>query len=651
MLTVPQTAALLRTFDNILILTHVRPDGDTVGCAAALCAGLRSLGKAAFLLPNPELTDTTAPYFRPYEAPEGFTPDKVVSTDIATVGLFPENARPYAERVDLAIDHHPSFESFGRENIVRPEAAACGELIYDILSDLGPITPEMALPLYVAVSTDTGCFAYANTTAQTHAVAAALLILLLFAAVAGFTPSVSRSCIMCGLMLAALLVNKEYDGPAALAFAAVVMLIGNPLVITSVGFQLSVASVAGIYLFAPGIRKWLVSLFPDSKGKGVRPMLIRWFTASVSITLSAMIFTTPLSAWYFGTVSLVGVVTNLLTLWVISFIFYGLVAVSLVGAFWTGGAMILGKIVAWPIRYVLLIAKLLAGFPLAAVYTRSPYITIWLVAVYVLLPVFLLSRNRRPGVLLCCGTLGLCLALLASWAEPMLDSTRVTVLDVGQGQCILLQSEGRTYMVDCGGDSDTETADIAAETLLSQGISRLDGLILTHGDRDHTGAAENLLSRVKADILILPPEEGMPTSDNAEVVYAEQDLLLTYGKTNLHIFTTDSNRSENENSLCVLFDTENCDILITGDRSAYGERMLLHAGKIPEVDVLIAGHHGSKNSTCEDLLAAAQPQTVCISAGRDNLYGHPAAETLQRLENFGCTVYRTDRDGTITIRR
>lgn len=475
--------------------------------------------------------------------------------------------------------------------------------------------------------------------------------LLLFAAVAGFTPSVSRSCIMCALMLAALLLNKEYDGPAALAFAAVVMLTRNPLVITSVGFQLSVASVAGIYLFAPGIRKWLGSLFPDGKGKGVRPTLICWFTASVSVTLSAMVFTTPLSAWYFGTVSLVGVVTNLLTLWVISFIFYGLAAVSLVGAFWTAGAMILGKIVAWPIRYVLFMAKTLAGFPLAAVYTRSPYITVWLAAVYALLLVFLLSRSRRPGVLLCCATLGLCLALLASWAEPMLDGARITVLDVGQGQCILLQSEGRTYMVDCGGDRDTETADIAAETLLSQGISRLDGLILTHGDRDHTGAAENLLSRVKADVLILPPEEGMPTSDNAKVVYAGQDLLLTYGKTNLHIFTTDSTGSENENSLCVLFDTENCDILITGDRSAYGERRLLHAGKIPEVDVLIAGHHGSKNSTCEDLLAAARPQTVCISVGQDNLYGHPAAETLRRLEDFGCAVYRTDRDGTITIRR
>lgn len=175
MLTVSETAALLRTFDNVLILTHVRPDGDTVGCAAALCAGLRALGKTAYLLPNPELTDTAAPYFTPYAAPACFLPERVVSTDIATLGLLPENARPYADCIDLAIDHHPSFEQFGKANIARPEAAACGELVYDLLASLGPITPAMALPLYVAVSTDTGCFAYANTTAQTHAVASALM--------------------------------------------------------------------------------------------------------------------------------------------------------------------------------------------------------------------------------------------------------------------------------------------------------------------------------------------------------------------------------------------------------------------------------------------------------------------------------------------
>jgi len=175
MLTVAETAELLRSFDNVLILTHVRPDGDTVGCAAALCAALRGLGKTAYLLPNSGLTDSTRPYAAPYEAPEGFVPEKVVSTDIATVGLFPENAKPYIGRVDLAIDHHPSFEQFGKANIIRSEAAACGELMYDILCQFGPITPELALPLYVAIATDCGCFAYGNTTPRTHAVAAALM--------------------------------------------------------------------------------------------------------------------------------------------------------------------------------------------------------------------------------------------------------------------------------------------------------------------------------------------------------------------------------------------------------------------------------------------------------------------------------------------
>lgn len=175
MLTVQEAAEMLRSFDNVLILTHLRPDGDTVGCAAALCAALRQLGKTAYLLPNPELTRSCEPYFHPYEAPEGFVPDKIVSTDIAALGLFPQAARQYETRVDLAIDHHPSYEGFGHDAIVRPRAAACGELIYDIVCQLGELTPEIALPLYLAVSTDTGCFVYTNVTSDTHRVAAALM--------------------------------------------------------------------------------------------------------------------------------------------------------------------------------------------------------------------------------------------------------------------------------------------------------------------------------------------------------------------------------------------------------------------------------------------------------------------------------------------
>ncbi len=478
-------------------------------------------------------------------------------------------------------------------------------------------------------------------------------VLLLFAAVAGFTPSVTRACIMSGLMLLALLFNREYDCASALSFAVLVMLAVNPLAVTSVSLSLSVGSVAGICLFNPGIRRWLLARFGKSDCGKCRAMGTRWLTGSVSVTLSAMVFTTPLCAWYFGTVSLIGVVTNLLCLWVISFVFYGLMAVCLLYFLWPAGAALLAGVVAIPIRCVLFVAGTLANIPLAAVYTRSPYITAWLIFVYVLLALFLVTKNKRPVLLSCCAAIGLCCALLASWAEPVWGSeTQLTVLNVGQGQCLLIQNGGRTYMVDCGGDSDSAAADIAAETLLSQGITRLDGLILTHCDRDHAGAVENLLTRVETDLLILPPvSSGLPECTSGQVIYAESNLCLSYDETVISIYAPTFPGNSNEKSLCILFDTEKCDILITGDRSGFGERMLLRNAEIPDVDILIAGHHGSKNSTCEELLQAVRPEIVCISVGEGNSYGHPAPELLQRLNAYGCAIYRTDENGDIRIRR
>ncbi len=467
--------------------------------------------------------------------------------------------------------------------------------------------------------------------------------LLLFAAMTGFTPSVSRACLMCGLMLMGTLLNREYDGPAALSFSGLVLLLVNPLVITSVSYQLSFASVAGIFLFSPGIRKWLLSLHSGR--------CFSYVAGSVSVTLGATVMTVPLCAYYFGAVSLAAVVTNLLVLWVISFIFYGLMALCLLGGIWQAGAVLLGKVVSVCIRYVLLTARIIADFPLSAVYTRSPYIVAWLVFVYVLLAVFLLSRNRKPLQFSCYAAMGLCLALLLSWAEPLADDVRFTVLDVGQGQCLLLQSEGKTYMIDCGGSSDAVAADAAAETLLSQGTSSLDALILTHYDRDHAGGAQNLLTRIDTKLLVLPAVYSDRSLEAEEIVYARDNLILTAGDTKIHIFASNLPGNANENSLCILFDTKNCDILVTGDRDGFGERMLLRNAALPDVDVLVAGHHGSKHATCEELLAAVRPEIVCISAGRNNFFGHPARETLQRLENYGCTVYRTDLHGDIIIRR
>lgn len=483
-------------------------------------------------------------------------------------------------------------------------------------------------------------------------------VLILFAAVAGFTPSITRACLMQILMILAQLLNREYDPPTALSFAALAMMIGNPIVVTSASFQLSVGCMAGIFLFSEKIQSWIQN-FPfwrDWKGKGLRVRLRQWFAAGLAVTLSSMFFTTPLVAYYFGAVSLIGVITNLLTLWAVTWIFYGIMAVCLLSLIWMKGAAALAWCISWLIRYVLQIAHGLASFPLAAVYTKSIYIVAWLALCYVLVICFLIFRKRQPMVLICCSVIGLCTALCCSWMEPLMGDCRMTMLDVGQGQCVILQADGKTFLVDCGGDSDTQSADIAAETLLSMGICRLDGLIVTHYDGDHAGGVGYLLSRIPADVVYLPETEdeealgSILTSASDYVHFVTEDTELSWGDTNLTVFAPVLSSSDNESGLCVLFREKNCDILITGDLSTLGEFLLLYEKDIPELTALVVGHHGSKSSTSDALLSHTRPEYAFISVGERNAYGHPSKEVLERLQEAGCIVYRTDLNGTIVFK-
>ena len=171
-LTKNQTAEFLSEKNNFVILTHRRPDGDTLGSAALLCRGLRSLGKIAHILRNPEITEKYA------HLHEGLTTDTVqdgdilIAVDTASKGMLPAAFSAYADCIALRIDHHATAESFTETELVAGDAAACGELVYSVLSLMGVCLDEaMADALYTAISTDTGCFRYANTTANTLAVA------------------------------------------------------------------------------------------------------------------------------------------------------------------------------------------------------------------------------------------------------------------------------------------------------------------------------------------------------------------------------------------------------------------------------------------------------------------------------------------------
>ena len=172
--TTTEVCNFLGEHDNFLILTHRRPDGDTLGSAAALCRGLRQKGKTAHVLYNPEITEKCRYLL------EGLTTDipaenhTIVCVDTASEGMLPAAFADLAGKIALRIDHHASANSFTEMELVDGKTAACGELIYDVLMDLGvKLDIPLANAIYTAISTDTGCFRFANTTAHTLRVAAA----------------------------------------------------------------------------------------------------------------------------------------------------------------------------------------------------------------------------------------------------------------------------------------------------------------------------------------------------------------------------------------------------------------------------------------------------------------------------------------------
>lgn len=166
-------AELLKSNDNFLLLTHKNPDGDTIGSAAALCSALRRAGKTAYVYRNMQVTDKLLPYIEPFFAEAGFAPDYIIAVDVAAEGMLAEG---FEGKVNLCIDHHPSNSGYAESTFLCDERAACGEIILDVIKALrGSVAKNEATLLYIAISTDTGCFQYSNTNAGTFRAAAELM--------------------------------------------------------------------------------------------------------------------------------------------------------------------------------------------------------------------------------------------------------------------------------------------------------------------------------------------------------------------------------------------------------------------------------------------------------------------------------------------
>ena len=323
-------------------------------------------------------------------------------------------------------------------------------------------------------------------------------------------------------------------------------------------------------------------------------------------------------------------------------------------------AAIPAAVLSWPVRLVQLVAHGAAKVPFAALYPENGY----LIAAAVFLYALVLLLALRPGTVRLWHALaaavvvtGCCMAL--SCADAALPASSFAMLDVGQGQCLVSRTGGSVTVIDCGGAEDA-SGETAARYLLARGMPRVDRLILTHFDADHCNGVRQLLRRVQVDTLYIPelsPSSRLRTQillaaaeAGTSIRYVTQDLVLPQEGGSLTIFAPTGEKDEENAGLCVLAACEKYDILITGDLTAQAEYRLLSLHTLPQAAVLVAGHHGAATSTSGALLRAVRPEAVFISAGADNRFGHPAAQTLARIRQSGAAVYRTDLSGTITIR-
>ncbi|HUP83990.1 MAG TPA: DNA internalization-related competence protein ComEC/Rec2 [Candidatus Limnocylindria bacterium] len=515
--------------------------------------------------------------------------------------------------------------------------------------------------------------------------AVVLLVIAAYAILAGASPSILRAAVMAGVVLVARESGRRGGAQAGLSLTVVALLLIEPATIADAGFQLSAVATAGLLAWASRLRDCLASRLPNATPA--------WLLEALGVSLAAQAATLPLTLIDFERVSLVAPLANLLIAPLVApsmlLTVIGVLVGTLIGLGVPGlvfAPLIL--VCALGIGAMVQIAHFCAGLPFATLDVPAPFNYVAAAATAVVM--FLVSRRRSTAtepkleqkppeprgptrrLIGAASSVSLCVLLVVVNGSRPDGRLHVTVLDVGQGDAILLQGpSGGRLLIDAGPDPDRLLM------LLDQRIPtwdrRLDTVVLTHPHEDHVGGLALLLTRYRIGTVA---ETGMPgpgPSDAAyraelaaqgrstRVVAAGDEIRLDGAR--LHVIwpqpdsvpasPPDSGKDINDTSVVIELHFGARDMLLPGDAEEEIDPHLLAAGLAarvgPQLDVLKVAHHGGRTATTGALVEALHPRIAVISVGADNDYGHPAPETLARLESAGSEIYRTDLDGSIDI--
>lgn len=516
--------------------------------------------------------------------------------------------------------------------------------------------------------------------------AVVLVVIAAYAILAGASPGILRAAVMASVVLLARESGRRGGAQAALSLTVLVLLLIEPATIGDAGFQLSAAATAGLLAWASRLRDWLAAHLP-----AVTPA---WLLEALGVSLAAQAATLPLVLLDFERVSLVAPLANLLIAPLVAPSMLLTVIALVVGALIGLGvpALLFAPLIlvcALGMGAMVTIARICAALPFATLDVPAPFNLIG--AALASIGVLAIARrgagkdepevdrpqhpestgpDRRLATV--AGLLLLCLLLVVINGSRPDGRLHVTVLDVGQGDAILVQGPaGGRMLIDAGPDPDRLLM------LLDQRIPawdrRLDVVLLTHPHEDHVAGLALLLTRYRIGQIV---ETGLAGPGPSDAAYRAQ--LATQGVTTRTVAAgdrlwvdgarldivwpppgslprqpPDSGKEINNTSVVIGLHFGARDMLLPGDAEEEIDLRLLATGLADrfgaQVDVLKVAHHGSRTATTGALVEALHPRVAVISVGADNDYGHPTPDTVARLEQAGAQVFRTDLDGSVEI--